>query len=382
MDSRGYYNGGGGGGGGGYFPPGNRGYSGQMTNNGGGQPGGMYGNNNNNNMDPNAGMYDPSMADPYYYDSQGMQMSMGNNGGDMGGMGGDGEYYDDGMMAGGMGGLNMNNNAYGGDGSQDMYPNEAPIPMMGASGVGVGAGADFDTDMGWGEHSVMYPIEQASSTVLQFDDAVEVLWCGDSSGRITAHQLLSGGYEMDRYASFKVSESPVLDLLPMYESIASVTEKSIRVHSRGGMPLATFDMLGDNSEFTFTCGNVVKYATESGHIPLSILAGTSTQYVNIYDAATASALGSFDTECPTVRMSSNAYYVAVAGSDGKVRLMDPRLRSPHVIHTLAAHTGSITDMVLDTDGFSLATCGMNGRALNPYDPKSPIIVSNRCYVLI
>jgi hypothetical protein len=311
-------------------------------------------------MDPSAGAYDPSMNDPYYYEGGGGDAM------------GDEEYFDEsngGVM---MGTQGFGMNTYDSQLSGDVYNIEHSDPMVG----GTGDATDFDADMGWGEHSVVYPIEQAATTALQFDDAVEVLWCGDSSGRITAHQLLSGGYEMERYASFKVAECPVLELLPMYESVASVTERSVRVHSRGGVPLATFDILADNSDFTFTCGNVVKYATESGHIPLSILAGTSTQYVNIYDAATASAIGSFDAECPTVRISSNSYYVAVAGSDGKIRLMDSRLRSPHVIHTVVAHTGAITDMVLDAEGYSLATCGMNGRALNPYDPKSPIMV--RC----
>jgi hypothetical protein len=361
MSSRGYYNDAGGAGGQGYFSQGNRGYAKQISGGLDISDAGVY-------TDPITSVYDPTMHDPYYYDAQGMQMPMGSGEDGMG----DEEYFDDGMRGMQMGPQGVGMNLYGGQLPGDVYNNELPASMPG----GATDAADLDADMSWGEHSVLYPIEQAATTALQFDDAVEMLWCGDSSGRITAHQLLSGGYEMDRYASFKVAECPVLELLPMYESIASVTERSVRVHSRGGVPLATFDLLGDDSDFTFTCGNVVKYAAESGHIPISILAGTSTQYVNIYDAATASALGSFDAEYPTVRISSNAYYVAVAGSDGKVRLMDPRLRSPHVIHTIVAHTGSITDMVLDTEGYSLATCGMNGRALNPYDPKSPIMVCN------
>ena len=56
--------------------------------------------------------------------------------------------------------------------------------------------------------------------------------------------------------------------------------------------------------------------------------------------------------------------------------MDGQLRSQHVIHSLAAHSGSLLDISLPFDGYYLATCGMSGRAINPYDPKSPFIVSN------
>ena len=56
--------------------------------------------------------------------------------------------------------------------------------------------------------------------------------------------------------------------------------------------------------------------------------------------------------------------------------MDGQLRSPHVIHSLSAHSGSVLDMCLPFDGYYMATCGLSGRAINPYDPSSPFIVRN------
>ena len=55
--------------------------------------------------------------------------------------------------------------------------------------------------------------------------------------------------------------------------------------------------------------------------------------------------------------------------------MDGQLRSQHIIHTLPAHSGTVLDMSLPFDSYYLATCGMSGRAINPYDAKSPFIVS-------
>ena len=40
--------------------------------------------------------------------------------------------------------------------------------------------------------------------------------------------------------------------------------------------------------------------------------------------------------------------------------------------------GSVLDMCVSYDVPTLVTCGLNGRAINPYDPKSPFIVSISC----
>jgi hypothetical protein len=51
-----------------------------------------------------------------------------------------------------------------------------------------------------------------------------------------------------------------------------------------------------------------------------------------------------------------------------------------VTQLIEAHTGSIIDVCMQGDGYSLITCGTSKRAINPYDPKSPFHVSH-CAVL-
>ena len=62
----------------------------------------------------------------------------------------------------------------------------------------------------------------------------------------------------------------------------------------------------------------------------------------------------------------------MAGQDGKLRLLDGRLRSQVVLHTLHAHNGPVHDVAVSPDGFMLATCGTNVRLVNPGDPKGPV----------
>jgi PAB-dependent poly(A)-specific ribonuclease subunit 2 len=61
----------------------------------------------------------------------------------------------------------------------------------------------------------------------------------------------------------------------------------------------------------------------------------------------------------------------VGCADGRIRLLDGRLRARRVEKNLDAHSGNVLSMVFDEDGMTLASCGMIGRSINPYDPRSP-----------
>ncbi len=233
---------------------------------------------------------------------------------------------------------------------------------------------DFE-EMGWGE---LEPILEDDSPVsaLHYDDAFNVLWVGRQSGRVTANISVNMGYNTDRYSSFMSSSDPILEILSFDRSVITVSESQLKFHSYGGLPLSTIIPPYEDESVRFSCGHFLRdYEDLQYSAPWSIIAGTNGNFVNVFDAMRADAVLAYDVEVPTVRIQSNQLYVAVAGSDGMLRLLDGRLRTQHIIHTLPAHTCSITDMVLEENGYTLATCGMTGRAINPYDPKSPFIVS-------
>jgi WD40 repeat protein len=228
----------------------------------------------------------------------------------------------------------------------------------------------------WVEHSCWSEVDADEICALQYDEAFELLWSGSASGRVTSF-IPSSPYESyQKYSSFRVAESPVLDILPCYRNILSVTSDVLRMHTIGGAPLLNYNKPTTGSDsFQFTSASYLRDYTQEQCPPVNVLAGTSTNILSVFDLSYGQPVGLFNVETASVKVKSNNTYVATAGNDGRVRLLDGGLRTQHIIHTLTAHTGSILDVALQTDGYYLITCGMSGRALNPYDPKSPIIVS-------
>lgn len=49
---------------------------------------------------------------------------------------------------------------------------------------------------------------------------------------------------------------------------------------------------------------------------------------------------------------------------------------------IEAHSGSIRDVCMQSDGRTLITCGTSKRAINPYDPKSPCHVRFNYFAVI
>jgi len=63
---------------------------------------------------------------------------------------------------------------------------------------------------------------------------------------------------------------------------------------------------------------------------------------------------------------------------GNIRILDGKFRSRDVTKMIEAHSGSIRDVCMQSDGRTLITCGTSKRAINPYDPKSPCHVNIPC----
>lgn len=239
---------------------------------------------------------------------------------------------------------------------------------------------DTFAEMWWAQHSYIYD-DDSAVTSTSYDTISELLWVGRQSGRVTSYLAQSNANPAEKYSSFKVAEDPVLEVVPMYRAVVAVAQEAIKIYTTGGALLSKylpFPTQDDSTPArTFSCAHLLQeYSSESGFVPTNIIAGSSDSYLSVFDISTGGhPVSMFHVEVPTTRIQSTPLYVGVAGSDGKVRLMDGGLRSEHVIHTLAAHSGSVLEMSMPYDGFHLVTCGMSGRAINPYDAKSPIIVS-------
>lgn len=194
------------------------------------------------------------------------------------------------------------------------------------------------SEMWWAHHSSLYEEDNSSVTATCYDMHTEMLWTGHASGRLTGYAGHETGADnanaagmggLDKYSSVHVADTPILELLPMYHGVLSVSRNEVRMHTSGGCGLARYspyDPSGNNgisqsngvADFT-SAHFLLDYAEEAGFVPSSLMTGTSSQYMNIYDLSVSGPpVSMFNVEAPVVKLQSSQLYVAVGGGDGKV----------------------------------------------------------------
>jgi hypothetical protein len=244
----------------------------------------------------------------------------------------------------------------------------------------------------WNPMLKAYPVEGSSVTCLEYDPVQELLWTGSNNGRVQSY--LSGSdfdsQEMEpmRYSSFRSSDSAIVNLWPLERSVICVSKSNCRLYSKGGIMLseiATSTTMQD-TEVSFTCSSMFRKvpATLSSfeienqqfwQLPSNLFLGTNSDQSFCFDLnrSTDKNLPKlvFNTSCSSTCVRENGSFVIFGCSDGKLRLFDGRLRSDKPQYTLDAQTASILDMTVNVNGFTVATCGLEAKALNPYDPNSP-----------
>jgi WD40 repeat protein len=249
-----------------------------------------------------------------------------------------------------------------------------------------------------------YPV-----TSMSYDGQKDLLWTGHMNGRVTSFAFSYESAESgeshpegeripdiaqpQRYSSFMASDSPIFDVISLGGSIATVSQTQIRLHTEGGLSFGTICSAESLRRGLSAADDVVGFSggaavLPSGGLatsgrdlrPTHIIAGSSTNHAYAFDVhmVDAEPVVTYDVGAPTVcvRSSGSGIRVALGGADGKVRLLDGRLRSRGVDSVLEAHSGAVSDVCLQPDGVTMLTCGVIGRPVNPFDAKSPVNVTN------
>ena len=217
-----------------------------------------------------------------------------------------------------------------------------------------------------------------SVTSMCYDDEHELLWVGNSYGYVSSYLVREG---MQKYSSFIPSGTSISEIFPIHKSVLSVSQSALRIHSQGGLPFSSFsnppDFDGNSNAHFYTCGVVFRppgpLLNSSDIYPTHLLAGTSSDNVHVYDiSALGPPIATFNTGVASIccRTTTSGLYVAIGGGDGKLRLLDGRLRMKKIAHTLDGHSGLVSDFSIEPDGVSLVSCGLSKRSVNQYDPNS------------
>ena len=202
-----------------------------------------------------------------------------------------------------------------------MFSYPPPQPELSQDGV-ASESADF-AEMGWAQLNCFFDDDGSRATGVCYDAHSDILWTGHSSGRVTSYMHMPGAGEgFTKFSSFQSSRSPVVEVQPMYRGILACFQQKLQMNDTGGVPLATFqpyDEGGDQSSGDFSAIHFMQTLSHSGVSPSSILAGTSTHFLNVYDInMSGPPVGVFDVGAPVSKVQSSPLYVAVSGTDGKV----------------------------------------------------------------
>ena len=286
----------------------------------------------------------------------------------------------------------------------------------------------------WSDHT-SFINDTSPLTALEYDNCFDLLWMAHANGRLTSYsfsdevQYFENQTEDSMYmptppsmypfSSFPATADGIMQLLPNQNTLIAVGCSKIRMLTHGGGGLGSWridhcprpnmmhggmNMLS-SADTAFTCADLIRDPlfprTSSAYIASSLIAGTSSAGAYLFDLTQSvdSPIMVYNVFQPTVKIQSNGHLIAVAGQDGKcdfistslrnyvlyanilltvgnIRILDGKFRSPDVTKMIEAHSGSIRDVCMQSDGRTLITCGTSKRAINPYDPKSPCHVMN------
>ncbi|CAN0300729.1 unnamed protein product, partial [Ectocarpus sp. 4 AP-2014] len=275
------------------------------------------------------------------------------------------------------------------------------------SGVLVAGGTPAGPGDGWVELRRVYE-DRASTTAVEFDPFEELLWAGHSDGRLTSYAQP----DMTKHSSVAAHrhgpvgrgqatepDGGILALTAFQQGVLSVSNSAVRLHSRGCLLRATFSGLVEKPGVrgtpptlhypeNLTCcalnspSTMMGMGADSTHVTVGSFGGGAAggipggsppslfQLDPVPGLRLVKAVG-LPEEAGVTAIARGAM-LTVGGNDGRIRLLDPRLRSTSVEHVLEAHTGPVQAVaVTPTDGVKIVSVGMTSKSLNPYDTSAP-----------
>ncbi|KAK9457055.1 ubiquitin carboxyl-terminal hydrolase-domain-containing protein [Dipodascopsis uninucleata] len=199
----------------------------------------------------------------------------------------------------------------------------------------------------------------ASISTVTFDTSQELLWTGDTNGRVASF----AGENLRKYTSFIGHRAPVSQILVNDRGVLSLGPNNLRMTQRRGLVRFNLDDQGKMKELC--CMSYTSRGTSE-----IIIGGRNPGLLKINVDR-----GSIVSEVPlderfTV-MRRGGRLIACGNAKGEVVLLDPV--SLQVVRKLPAHSGGIAD--LDTRDNVLLTCGhtYRGAAYGASYPLDPLL---------
>ncbi|KAI1731835.1 PAB-dependent poly(A)-specific ribonuclease subunit PAN2 [Ditylenchus destructor] len=190
-------------------------------------------------------------------------------------------------------------------------------------------------------------------TALKFDVYQELLWCGNSAGKVGSFY----GIGLNEYTAFTAVNDTIQDIVALEEAVVIVSKNTIFGYKRQGLPLFEYRSV-NFGDLTCICSHPVA--------PNSLILGGRQSKIVQMDAVTQKEQRTVhlkDTDCLAIRTNDhNLFTVDSAGG-----LTMRSLNTIDSVSSVCAHTGGIADF--DVCGNQVITCGFTNRSGGIYsDP--------------
>lgn len=196
----------------------------------------------------------------------------------------------------------------------------------------------------WNETAVSYSPDEI--TVVRSDPHKDLVWIGDSQGRVSSYY----GPLLHAYTAFYAHNGPVKDIVISDKYVLVLGDDGVRSYFRNGILVASNQqavgdklLLLDSSEFLVGKHRRVKRFTLDKQIREN---------------------GFFELDCipedvSLTHMSLCTPNVAIGLSNGTVQVLEPLTFDPILTKAILSHSGPITD--LDSRKNTIVTCGLSQR---------------------
>ncbi|CAM9483935.1 unnamed protein product, partial [Chrysoparadoxa australica] len=252
------------------------------------------------------------------------------------------------------------------------------------------------------EAARVYDSEGSSVTAASFDPSEELLWVGHASGRLcsylqpsmakhTARKVVAGKEALP--PSQDVQGTAICQLEVFDQGVVAVSPFGAQLVSRGCLKRAQFSGEVKVPKVRGAGGGmkVVEVLTSSAlsspvglpygsgaidatHVVLGSFGSPDNSprlySLDLYSGLALTTVVNLPDEAGCTSLAAGAL-LAAGGSDGKLRLLDPHLRSPSIQGSCVAHSGSVLAVAASLDGLYLASAGQALSSLNPYDKNAP-----------
>lgn len=188
-------------------------------------------------------------------------------------------------------------------------------------------------------------------TARAFDLSQDLLWAGDSKGRLGGYYFdpTSGG--LGRYTSFGTQSSPIVSILTNDRGVITAGKDQVSLHSRRGILRKRIadPAIKGVSAMAFSTKGTSEVLVGGAHKQLA--------RINLDRGTLSASREGRDRNSSYTCMKRGSLTVACGSSTGAIDIVDPN--SLQTVKTFAAHSGPVSD--IDCRGYTVMTCGFSPR---------------------